>query len=130
MKDSTIWNNVVFSWDVQNVNDKYCFQISLDSTFKVITLEKCDIYYGFIALDESVLLNFISDSTNANKRVYQASTVGVYWRVGVDAGNNSTVWSAPAPFEIAKLTSFEVLCVVNSSIYPNPVVEKFTVSSV
>ncbi len=153
MQDSTIGNNVVFSWDVQNVNDKYCFQLSKDSTFNTVGLELCDIRDTYFAVDVNKIINLKSDSaiirdtywsmddlnniltlksdsTNANKRVAQSSIAGVYWRVGVDAGNSSIVWSSPAPFEIAKLTSVEDVAVVNSSIYPNPVVENFTVSGV
>ncbi len=129
-KDTTIGNSVVFNWEVKNANDKYCFQLALDSTFKVILLEKCEIHDAFIALDDSIFLNHKSDSTKANQRVAQAPVAGVYWRVGVDAGNNTIVWSAPAPFEVAKLTSVEDEIVVNASIYPNPVVENFTVSGV
>ena len=127
--DTVVGNKVTFTWEIENVNDKYCFQVSKDSTFKSIALEVCNLENGFVAFDNSQLLNLKSDSVNSNKRVAQVAT-GAYWRVGVEAGNNSTVWSTPTALDLAKLTGVEDLAVVSASIYPNPVVESFSINGV
>lgn len=133
-KDTIIGNKVVFTWKTNNLNEKYCFQISIDSTFKTVALEVCDLEKGYIDFDEEQFLNVLkSDSTNVNKRSNQSS-INVYWRIGVNVGDIGSMWLDPNLYDIAvvdlSVTGIENLNSIDLTISPNPIVESFSIHGV